>query len=164
MTDWRVGHGFDIHRFQQGAPGDYRQMLCGIEVPVDQPLEAHSDGDVVLHAVTDAVLGAAGQGDLGDHFPDTDPRWAGASGDRLLAHALRLAAGVGYQLVNIDLTVVAQVPRLSPWKPVMRERLAGLTGLEPADVNIKATTMERLGPIGRKEGMAAHAVVLLRSL
>ncbi len=139
-------------------------MLCGIAVPVEQPLVAHSDGDVVLHAVTDAVLGAAGQGDLGDHFPDSDPQWAGAPGDRLLQHALELAAGVGYRVANIDLTIVAEVPRLSPWKPAMRQRLAELTALRPEDVNIKATTMERLGPIGQKEGMATHAVVLLRSL
>lgn len=160
MIDLRMGHGYDVHRFaDEATPG--MQKLGGVEVPVSHPLVAHSDGDVVLHAVTDAILGALARGDIGDHFPDTDPRWARADSADLLRHVWMLAEETGYRLNNLDVTVVAETPRLKDYKGPMAERLAELLGSTRARVNVKATTTEALGFVGRREGIATHAVVTL---
>lgn len=153
----RIGHGYDVHKFG----GDKPLILAGVVVPGAQGVLAHSDGDVVLHAVCDAILGAAALGDIGEHFPDTDERWRGANSQALLAHCLKLAAERGLQPVNVDVTVIAQVPRLGPHKACMRSQLAADLGLSETAVNLKATTTEGLGYIGRKEGIAVHAVALL---
>lgn len=153
----RIGHGYDVHKFG----GDKPLILAGVIIPGAQGVLAHSDGDVVLHAVCDAILGAAALGDIGEHFPDTDERWRGASSRALLAHCLKLAAEQGLKPVNVDVTVIAQVPRLGPHKQTMRGQLATDLGLPETAVNLKATTTEGLGYIGRKEGIAVHAVALL---
>ena len=153
----RVGHGFDAHRF--GAPR--RLMLGGVEVPHDRGLEAHSDGDVVLHALCDALLGAAGLGDIGRHFPDTDAGYANIDSRVLLRRVMDAVRAPGLVPVNVDLTVIAQAPRLSRHVDTMRERIASDLGVTPGQVNVKATTTERMGWIGREEGIACHAVVLL---
>ena len=153
----RIGHGYDVHKFG----GDKPLILAGVTIPGAQGVLAHSDGDVVLHAVCDAILGAAALGDIGEHFPDTDERWRGASSRALLAHCLKLAAERGLKPVNVDVTVIAQVPRLGPHKQTMRAQLASDLALPESAVNLKATTTEGLGYIGRKEGIAVHAVALL---
>lgn len=153
----RIGHGYDVHKFG----GDKPLILAGVTIPGAQGVLAHSDGDVVLHAVCDALLGAAALGDIGEHFPDTDERWRGASSRALLAHCLQLAAERGLKPVNVDVTVIAQVPRLGPHKQAMRTQLGSDLGLPETAVNLKATTTEGLGYIGRKEGIAVHAVALL---
>jgi 2-C-methyl-D-erythritol 2,4-cyclodiphosphate synthase len=153
----RIGHGFDVHAF---GPGD-RVMVGGVAIEHDHGVIAHSDGDVALHALCDALLGAAGLGDIGGMFPDTDPRFAGADSRALLRQVVaRLAAG-GMRVANADLTVIAQAPRLGPHLAEMRARVAADLGIAAERVNVKATTTERLGYIGRGEGLAAHAVVLL---
>ncbi len=163
MIDFRIGHGFDVHRFADAASpaGGTTQRLGGLDVPVDHPLLAHSDGDVVLHAIVDAILGALGQGDIGDHFPDTDSRWAGADSQDLLNTVWQQARIAGYRLNNLDVTIVAQTPRLRDYKHPMAEVIARLMGSDRSRVNVKATTTERLGFVGRKEGIAVHAVVSL---
>lgn len=153
----RIGHGYDVHKFG----GDKPLILAGVTIPGAQGVLAHSDGDVVLHAVCDAILGAAALGDIGEHFPDTDERWRGANSQALLKHCLLLAAERGLKPVNVDVTVIAQTPRLGPHKLVMRAQLALDLGLPETAVNLKATTTEGLGYIGRKEGIAVHAVALL---
>lgn len=153
----RIGHGFDVHAF---GPGD-RVMIGGVAIEHSHGLVAHSDGDVALHALCDALLGAAGLGDLGAMFPDTDPRWADADSRDLLRQVVTRLAGQGLSVANADLTVIAQVPRLAPHTGEMRNRIAADLGIVPERVNIKATTTEGLGYIGRGEGLAAHAVVLL---
>ena len=155
--DFRVGHGFDVHAFAEGR----RLMLGGVEIPHDRGLAGHSDADVLIHALCDAILGAAGLGDIGRHFPDSDERYRGADSSMLLRIVLSKAADGGWRLGNADATVVAQEPRLSPYIAGMREHLAAVCAVEVAQMNIKATTSEHLGSIGRKEGIAAHAVVLL---
>jgi 2-C-methyl-D-erythritol 2,4-cyclodiphosphate synthase len=153
----RIGHGFDVHAF---GPGD-RVIVGGVAIEHDHGVIAHSDGDVALHALCDALLGAAGLGDIGGMFPDTDPRFAGADSRALLRQVVaRLAAG-GMRVANADLTVIAQAPRLGPHLAEMRARVAADLGIAAERVNVKATTTERLGYIGRGEGLAAHAVVLL---
>lgn len=163
-TRFRVGQGYDVHRFaptSEPGPDALTQMLCGVAVPVQARLLAHSDGDVALHAVTDALLGALALGDLGDHFPDTDERWAGASGAALLGQVLQDATDAGWRVNNADLTLITQTPRIAPYKGTMKARLAELLDC-PADcVNVKATTTEGLGALGRREGVAAQAVVSL---
>ena len=156
----RIGHGFDVHRF---GSGDH-VVLGGESIPHDRGLVAHSDGDVVLHALCDALLGAAALGDIGRHFPDTDPQWAGADSRALLRRVSDEVAGAGWAPLNTDLTVVAQAPKLGPHVAAMAANIAADLGLAVGDVNVKATTTERLGPIGRGEGIACHAVVLLRSV
>ncbi|WP_417688829.1 2-C-methyl-D-erythritol 2,4-cyclodiphosphate synthase [Pseudidiomarina sp.] len=156
----RIGHGYDVHKFGSNKP----LRLGGIEVPYEQGLLAHSDGDVVLHAVTDALLGALGKGDIGHHFPDTDDRYAGADSSELLAHVVQLAAQEGYRLGNIDVTVIAQAPKLAPYISSMRERIAAVLRADASRVNVKATTTEKLGFVGRKEGIACHAVVLMQEM
>lgn len=153
----RIGHGFDAHAF---AAGDH-VVLGGVRIPHDHGLAAHSDGDVIIHALCDALLGALAEGDIGRHFPDSDPRWAGADSRAFLreviarVHARELAPG------NVDLTVIAQAPRLEPHLARMREHLAADMQVAVSQVNVKATTTEGLGWTGRGEGIAAHAVVLL---
>lgn len=154
MTDFRIGHGYDIHRLLPGG----RLILAGVEVSTELSPDAHSDGDVVLHAITDAILGAIGAGDIGDHFSDKDGQWKGASSDQFVRHALKLAADAGYGVMNADVAIMAERPKLTRFKKVMAERL---TGLLSAPANIKAGTNEAVDAIGRGEAIAAHAVVLL---
>ena len=160
MTDLRIGHGYDVHRFAvDRGPGE--QKLGGVDVPVAQPLLAHSDGDVVLHAIADAVLGALALGDIGTWFPDTDARWAGADSSELLRQVWQQASARGYRLGNLDVTVIAQVPKLQPYRAAMVSHIAGLLEASADRVNVKATTTEKLGFVGRREGIATHAVVVL---
>jgi len=154
----RIGHGFDVHAF---GPGD-AVMLGGVRIAHDQGLVAHSDGDVVLHALCDALLGAAGLGDIGRHFPDTDPRWRGADSRDLLRRVVALVAADGLRPGNVDVTVLAQAPRIAPHVSAMRDHIAADLGIPAARVNVKATTTEGLGFVGRREGIAVHAVALLR--
>jgi 2-C-methyl-D-erythritol 2,4-cyclodiphosphate synthase len=153
----RIGHGYDVHRFGVGRP----LVLGGVQVPHDQGLEAHSDGDVAIHALCDALLGAAGLGDIGRHFPDTDAEFAGVDSRQLLRRVVELVKGEGLGVGNVDLTIVAQEPKLAPFIDGMRATLAGDLGVSPTRVNVKATTTEHLGFTGRAEGIAAHAVALL---
>jgi 2-C-methyl-D-erythritol 2,4-cyclodiphosphate synthase len=152
----RVGTGYDIHRFAEGR----RLVLCGIEFPGETGLEGHSDADVALHAVADALLGAAALGDIGDHFPPSDDRWLDADSGGLLARVVELVGRV-YEVGNVDLTIVGERPRVAPRRDDMRRRLASLLGIDMSRVSVKATTNERLGSIGRGEGIAALATVLL---
>ncbi len=153
----RIGHGYDVHRLVTGRP----LILGGVTVPWDKGLLGHSDADVLAHAVADALLGAAALGDIGTLFPDTDPRFEGADSLKLLAEVVRVLREAGYAPVNIDATVLAQAPKLKPYIPAMRERLAAACGMNVADVSVKATTEEGLGFTGSGEGMAAHAVCLI---
>jgi 2-C-methyl-D-erythritol 2,4-cyclodiphosphate synthase len=153
----RIGQGFDVHAF---GPGEF-VMLGGVRVPHTAGVVAHSDGDVVLHAVCDALLGAAGLGDIGQHFSDRDPRWKGADSAQFVAAILRMLADRRLRVGNVDVTVIAEVPKVGPVRDAIRDRLASLLGVTAADVNVKATTTERLGFLGRSEGIAAQAVVLL---
>jgi 2-C-methyl-D-erythritol 2,4-cyclodiphosphate synthase len=153
----RVGLGFDVHAF---GPGDH-VMIGGVRIPHVAGLQAHSDGDVALHALADALLGAIGAGDIGQHFPDTDPAWRGADSRALLRHVVGLVEAAGFRLGNCDLTVIAEAPRLGPHRDAMRRNIAADLGVELAAVSVKATTTERLGFTGRGEGIAAQAVVLL---
>ena len=153
----RIGHGFDVHRF---GPGNHL-MIGGVKLPFDHGFVAHSDGDVLLHAVSDALLGACALGDIGRHFPDTDPTWAGADSRELLRHVVALIQGQGYGVVNLDATLMAQAPKMAPHVDAMRAIIAADLGVALSQVNVKATTTERLGFTGRGEGIAAEAVVLL---
>lgn len=153
----RTGSGFDVHRF---GPGDH-VMLCGVRVPHDQGLVGHSDADAGLHALTDAILGAIGAGDIGRHFPPGDPQWKGASSDRFLAHAARLASEAGARIVHVDVTFICERPKIGPHAEAMRARVAGILGLDAARVSVKATTTEGLGFTGRREGLAAQALATL---
>ncbi len=150
----RIGQGLDAHRF---GPGE-RVWLCGVEIAHGQGLVGHSDADAGLHALTDAILGAIGAGDIGDHFPPSDPRWKGASSDRFLQHAVQLAQARGASLVNVDVTLICETPRIKPHREAMRARLAELLGLPQDAVSVKATTTEGMGFTGRREGVAAQAV------
>jgi len=161
LRQLRIGHGFDVHRFADCFDLAKPLILAGVELPVEKSLVAHSDGDLVLHALADAVLGAATEGDIGRLFPDTDASLAGISSAIILQTALEKAGGKGLKLINLDLTVVAQAPKLSPYAKAMRESLAALTGLPAGNINLKATTTEGMGYLGREEGMACHAVVLM---
>jgi len=154
----RIGFGYDVHRLVSGRP----LILGGVEVPYHQGLEGHSDADVLTHAIGEALLGAMGAGDLGTHFPDTDPAYRNISSLILLERIMTLVKDQGWAVVNVDASIVAQAPRLAPFIPQMRARLAPLLGLTPEAVNIKATTTEHLGFTGRREGIAAYAVTLLR--
>ncbi|PYE35511.1 2-C-methyl-D-erythritol 2,4-cyclodiphosphate synthase [Idiomarina fontislapidosi] len=158
MMNIRVGHGYDVHRW--GAENK-PLMLGGVEVPHDDGLLAHSDGDVVLHAISDAVLGALGLGDIGRHFPDTDAQFAGADSAGLLSHIMQLASERTFSVGNIDVTIVAQQPKMAPHIEAMRQRIASLLSVANDAVNVKATTTEKLGFVGRNEGIACHAVVLM---
>ncbi|MBL8361691.1 MAG: 2-C-methyl-D-erythritol 2,4-cyclodiphosphate synthase [Rubrivivax sp.] len=154
---FRIGEGWDVHRLVEGRP----LVLGGVTVPHTQGLLGHSDADALAHAITDALLGAAGLGDIGRHFPDTDPAYAGADSMRLLEAAHQRVVAAGWRIGNIDATVVAQAPKLAPHIPAMRERLAAVLGLPPDRVNVKAKTAEKLGPVGAGEAMEARAVCLL---
>lgn len=153
----RVGLGHDTHRLVEGRP----LILGGVRIDHDRGLLGHSDADVVLHAVADALLGAAGLGDIGEHFPDTDPRWEGVTGDRLLGDVVRLVTEAGWRPVNCDVIIHAQRPKLLTHKPAMRAHVARLLGIEPGAVNIKAKTGEQVGPIGRAEAIACEVIVLV---
>lgn len=154
---FRIGHGFDVHSV---GDGDH-VMIGGVRIPHRHGFVAHSDGDVLLHALCDALLGACALGDIGHHFPDTDARWAGADSRVLLRHVLSLVEAAGYRVGNVDATVIAQAPRLAPHVDAMREAIAADLGVAVTAVNVKATTTERLGFTGRGEGIAAEAVALL---
>ncbi|PIE41395.1 MAG: 2-C-methyl-D-erythritol 2,4-cyclodiphosphate synthase [Gammaproteobacteria bacterium] len=154
----RIGHGYDVHRFGEGG----HVVLGGVTIPHNQGLIAHSDGDVVLHALADALLGAAALGDIGKHFPDTDPEFCGADSRELLRHVMTLLAG-DYCVSNVDVTIVAQAPKMAPHIQSMRQHIAADLGIDISQVNVKATTTESLGFIGRKEGVAVHAVALIES-
>lgn len=156
---FRVGQGYDVHRLVEGE----ELWLCGIKLDHTHGLAGHSDADVALHAITDAVLGAIGDGDIGTHFPPSDPQWAGARSAQFLEHAVKLARDAGYALGNIDLTIICEAPKIGPHRPVMRTEVARLTGLAENAVSIKATTTEKLGFTGRSEGIAAQAIVSLSS-
>lgn len=150
----RVGIGYDSHRLVSGR----RLILGGIEIDYELGLDGHSDADVLTHVVMDALLGAAGLGDIGMHFPDTDPAWRGADSIELLDHVVGLVKKAGYSIVNVDATVIVQAPKLSPHRYEMRDSLAAAMGLEQDDVNVKFTTAEKMGALGRGEGIAAQAI------
>ena len=157
MQIFRTGTGYDVHRLVAGE----ELWLCGIKVEHDKGLSGHSDADVALHALTDAILGAAALGDIGDHFPPSDPQWRGAASDRFLAHAVSLVAAKGYKIANIDVTIICEAPKIGPHREKMRHRVAEILQIDSDAVSIKATTTERLGYTGRGEGIAAQAVATL---
>ncbi|SIO93290.1 2-C-methyl-D-erythritol 2,4-cyclodiphosphate synthase [Vibrio spartinae] len=154
---FRIGHGFDVHQFGGEGP----VMIGGVSIPYEQGLLAHSDGDVALHALTDALLGAIAAGDIGRHFPDTDEQWKGADSRALLRHVYQKVIAHGYRLGNADITIIAQAPKMAPYIDQMRALIADDLATDISHVNVKATTTERLGFTGRKEGIACEAVVLL---
>jgi 2-C-methyl-D-erythritol 2,4-cyclodiphosphate synthase len=153
----RVGSGIDVHAF---GPGD-AIMLGGVRIAHHRGIVAHSDGDVLLHALVDALLGAAGLGDIGQHFPDSDPRWKGADSARFVTATLELLERAGLRVLNADLTLLAEAPKIGPWREAIRANVARLLGLASGQVNLKATTTEQLGFIGRGEGLGAMATVLI---
>lgn len=158
MTDIRIGEGWDVHALVPGR----KLIIGGVEIAFDRGLLGHSDADVLLHAITDALLGAAGLGDIGRHFPDTDAQFSGADSAVLLAEAVRRVQAEGWHIGNVDSTVIAQAPRLAPHIPAMCIAVARALGVAPAQVNVKAKTAEKLGPVGQGQGIEARAVVLLR--
>lgn len=158
MADIRTGGGFDVHRFASGRA----LVLCGVAIPHDLGLEGHSDADVALHALTDALLGAIGAGDIGQHFPPGDPQWRGASSDRFVRHAAGLVAGMGGGIVNVDVTIICERPKIGPYRAAMVARVADLLGIAATRVSVKATTTEGLGFTGRREGIAAQAMATVR--
>ena len=160
MTTLRIGHGYDVHRLEDGL----RLVLGGTEIAYGRGCVAHSDGDVLLHAVCDALLGAAALGDIGRHFPPDDPEFEGISSILLLERTAGLLADAGWQPVNIDCTVIAQAPRLAPYVETMRANIATAAGMEVCRVSVKATTEEKLGFTGSGEGIAAHAVALIEKI
>jgi 2-C-methyl-D-erythritol 2,4-cyclodiphosphate synthase len=153
----RIGHGYDAHRFESGK----KLTLCGVEIPYESGLKAHSDGDVALHALCDAILGAAALGDIGHHFPDSSAEFAGIDSRILLRKVLKLMLTKGYQIANVDLTILAEAPRLAPYIEQMVSNISSDLRLDAGGVNVKATTTEKMGFVGRAEGISAHAVVLL---
>ena len=153
----RIGHGYDVHRLVEGRP----LILGGVTIPYEKGLLGHSDADVLLHAVSDALLGAAGLGDIGKHFPDTDPQYKGADSMELLRVVVRRVLEKGYRISNIDVTMIAQKPKLRPHIEAMEQNIAAAVGIAPDRVNVKATTEEQLGFTGTGEGMRCHAVCLL---
>lgn len=157
--DIRVGHGFDVHAFAT----DRKLIIGGVDIPHERGLAGHSDADVLLHAICDALLGAAGLGDIGRHFPDSDARYKGIDSRLLLRHVIGLLTEQGWRVGNLDATIIAQRPRMAPHIPLMRANLAEDLGVAIERVNVKATTTERLGFTGREEGIAAEAVCLIRA-
>jgi len=153
----RIGQGFDVHAFCEGRP----LIIGGVTIPYEKGLLGHSDADVLLHAITDALLGAAGEGDIGKHFPDTDPAYKDADSKRLLADSWKMVENKGYRLGNIDCTIIAQRPKMLPHIEEMRSVIAGIFAVPADQINVKATTTEKLGFPGREEGIAAQAVVLI---
>ena len=160
MTNLRIGHGYDVHRLVEGR----KLILGGVDIPWEKGLLGHSDADVLVHAVMDALTGAARLGDIGKLFPDTDPRYAGISSLKLLAEVGRLLGEKGFAVVNIDAVLLAQAPKVGPYRPQMAANIAAALGIDPEQVNVKATTEEGLGFTGAGSGMATHAVVLLEKL
>jgi 2-C-methyl-D-erythritol 2,4-cyclodiphosphate synthase len=153
----RIGHGYDVHAFTENR----KCIIGGVTIPYEKGLLGHSDADVLLHAISDSLLGAAALGDIGKHFPDTDPVFKGADSLVLLEKVNELLVQNGYKVVNVDSTVIAQAPKLAPYIPLMRERIAEALGVDADFVNVKATTEEKLGFTGRKEGISAHCVCLI---
>jgi 2-C-methyl-D-erythritol 2,4-cyclodiphosphate synthase len=153
----RIGQGFDVHQLVPGR----RLVMGGVEIAHDKGLLGHSDADVLLHAICDALLGAAALGDIGKHFPDSDPRYKGIDSRELLRHVVRLLTQQGHRVVNVDATIIAEAPRMAPHIPAMAANIAADLGIEPGGVNVKATTTEKLGFAGRGEGIAAQAVCLI---
>lgn len=154
---FRIGNGFDVHRLVEGR----RCIICGVDIPAERGLLGHSDADVALHALTDALLGAVALGDIGRHFPDTDPKWEGADSRRLLRAVVDMLRQRGYVAVNVDITIMAQAPKMAPHIETMRANVAADLGIDIDCVSVKATTTERLGFTGRGEGIAAQAVALI---
>ncbi|OIK12612.1 2-C-methyl-D-erythritol 2,4-cyclodiphosphate synthase [Bacillus sp. MUM 116] len=157
---YRIGQGFDVHQLTEGRP----LIIGGIKIPYEKGLLGHSDADVLLHTVSDACLGAIGEGDIGRHFPDTDPNFKDADSAKLMEHVWKLVKDKGYELVNADCTIIAQKPKMAPYIEQMKARIAELLEAAPDCVNVKATTTEKLGFTGREEGIAAQAVVLLKKI
>ena len=157
MTTFRIGNGYDVHRLVTGRDC----IICGVNIPSPLGLKGHSDADVALHALADAILGAAALGDIGRHFPDTDPRWKGADSRMLLRHVVGLVGQKGYSIGNVDITIIAQFPKMAPHIEAMRQNVANDLGIDIDAVSVKATTTERLGFTGRGEGIAAQATALL---
>lgn len=155
--DIRLGNGFDVHAF---GPGDH-VWLCGVQIPHDAGLIGHSDADVGMHALTDAIYGALAEGDIGRHFPPSDPQWKGAASDIFLRHACELARSKGFRISNADVTLICEYPKIGPHAGAMQTRLAEIMALEPSRISVKATTSERLGFTGRGEGIAAIATATL---
>lgn len=160
MAEFRIGHGYDVHRLTEGR----KLILGGVEIPHTLGLLGHSDADVLTHAIMDAMLGALALGDIGQHFPDTDPRYAGADSLKLLYHVNGLIQSKGWQIGNLDATILAQAPKLAPHIPLMRKQIAAKLGCDIDCVSVKATTEERLGFTGAEQGMAAHCVMLLERI
>jgi len=158
-VNFRIGNGFDVHRLVEGR----KCIVCGVEIPYEKGLLGHSDADVALHALSDAILGAAAMRDIGYHFPDTDERFRGADSRKLLRECVRIVAQKGYCIGNVDITIIAQAPKMLPYIDKMIANVAADLGIEPDCVSVKATTTERLGFTGRGEGIAAQATVLLAS-
>lgn len=154
----RIGHGFDVHKFGGEGP----VIIGGVAIPYEQGLVAHSDGDVALHALTDALLGAIAAGDIGKHFPDTDDKWKGANSRELLQDVYKKVKSLGYEIGNADVTIIAQAPKMAPYIDAMRHAIAQDLDTEISNINVKATTTEKLGFTGRKEGIATEAVVLIQ--
>lgn len=159
LSDIRAGQGYDVHAF---GDADRKLMLGGIEIPHTRGLAGHSDADVALHAITDAVLGAIGDGDIGQHFPPSNERWRGAPSDQFLAHAISLVRAKGGAITHIDLTIICEAPKIGPHRPAMRQRIAAITDLPLERISVKATTTEKLGFTGREEGIAAQAIATVR--
>ena len=157
MTDFRVGQGFDVHRLVE----DRKLILCGVEIPYEKGLLGHSDADVAIHALIDALLGALALGDIGELFPDSDAQWKGADSTELLKKVLALPAFREWRISNLDITVIAQKPKLAPYKKAMQQKMAQVTGLPEDRIAVKATTTEKLGYTGRGEGIAATAIAAL---
>lgn len=158
--DIRLGNGFDVHAF---GPGDH-VTLCGVEIPHSAGLVGHSDADVAMHTITDAIYGALASGDIGQHFPPSDPQWKGAASHIFLTHAVRLASKMNFRICNIDCTLICEEPKIGPHATAMREKMAELTGLDVSRVSVKATTSEKLGFTGRSEGIACIATAALVGL
>jgi 2-C-methyl-D-erythritol 2,4-cyclodiphosphate synthase len=157
LSDLRIGQGWDVHRIVAGRP----LILCGVVIPSEFGLEGHSDADVLAHAITDALLGAAALGDIGMHFPDTDPRWKDAGSLQFLRHARDLAAGQGYSIVNVDSTVILERPKLKDFRTAIREKLAEALNLRADQVSVKFKTAEKVGPVGEGRSAEAQAIVML---
>ncbi len=157
IPDFRIGNGFDVHRLVEGRPC----IICGVDIPFERGLLGHSDADVALHALADALLGAAALGDIGKHFPDTDPRWKGADSRMLLRRVVEILAGEGFRPCNADITIMAQAPKMLPHIEAMRANVAADLAVDLGRVSVKATTTEKLGFTGRKEGIAAMATALV---
>ena len=158
MSEYRSGSGWDVHRLAAGRP----LIVGGVQIDSELGAEGHSDADALAHAITDALLGAAALGDIGQHFPDTDPRWAGAASLGFIRHACALLAGAGYEVVNVDSTVILERPKLKDYRQAIRESLAGALGLAASQVSVKFKTAEKLGPVGAGLAIEAHAIVTIR--